>query len=88
MSAVLELIGPLTFETVTPVLARGVTWIKKHKDGCIDFSQVTRTDSAGVALLIEWTRFAKQKNHSLHFIHLPEQLLAIIRVSGLDTILK
>ncbi|MFU8797139.1 MAG: STAS domain-containing protein [Gammaproteobacteria bacterium] len=87
MKNVLHVTGPLTLETVNAELLRGMAWIKQH-DGIIDLQQVTRADSAGVALLIEWIRFAKQQNRSIQFEHLPEQLLTLMRVSGLDILLK
>lgn len=53
----------------------------------IDLSAVERADSAGLALLVEWTRQARQNGQRIRFLNLPEQLLAIARVSGLDTML-
>ena len=49
----------------------------------IDLEGVTRSDSAGLALLVEWLRLAEQQNISLRFHNLPNQLREIARVSDL-----
>jgi phospholipid transport system transporter-binding protein len=49
---------------------------------------VTRADSAGLALLIEFLRTAGHAGNSVHFVNVPEQLLSIARVSGLESILS
>lgn len=53
----------------------------------VDLSGVGRVDSAGVALLLEWVREARAHGRALVFRGMPAQLLAIARVSGVDTIL-
>jgi phospholipid transport system transporter-binding protein len=49
----------------------------------IDLAGVTRSDSAGLALLMEWLRLAKTRNMRLQFHNLPLQLREIARVSDL-----
>ena len=49
----------------------------------IDLAGVTRSDSAGLALLVEWLRLAKTRNTRLQFHNLPSQLRDIARVSDL-----
>lgn len=53
----------------------------------VDLGEVERADSAGLALLIEWTRRARGSGQDIRFTNLPDQMLAIARVSGLDTML-
>jgi phospholipid transport system transporter-binding protein len=53
----------------------------------IDLAGVSRADSAGVALLIEWLREARGRGQDLRFINAPPQMMAIIRVAGLDKLL-
>ena len=53
----------------------------------IDLAGVTRTDSAGLALLLEWMTLASQKELQIHFKNLPDQLRKIAEVSDLDSIL-
>ena len=52
-----------------------------------DLGEVTRTDSAGLALLLEWMTLARKKELQIHFRNLPTQLWKIAKVSDLDGIL-
>jgi len=80
----------LTFETAHEQFGRGQAWIQQQteKDLQIDLSQVTEADSAGVALLIEWMRCAKQKNSTVRFINLSDQFLMMVRANGLENIIS
>jgi phospholipid transport system transporter-binding protein len=53
----------------------------------VDLSGVSRADSAGLALLIDLQRLARQQQCAIRFLHLPEQLSQILRLSELDDIL-
>jgi len=74
-----QLTGELSFATVTQLLTEFTTM-----PAAIDLSQVTRTDSAGLALLIE----LRKRHQSIEFHHLPEQMLTLAKVSGVDEILS
>ena len=65
---------------------RGVQ-MEAGKNLTIDLAKVTRVDSAGLALMIEWLRESERKNLDMTFTNVPEQLLSIARVCGLDEIL-
>lgn len=53
----------------------------------IDLKDVTRTDSAGLALLLEWMTLARKKELQIHFRNLPAQLWDIAKVSDLEGII-
>ena len=53
----------------------------------IDLAEVSRSDSAGVALLVEWLRLARQNSQEIAFINVPPQMQAIIQATGLDEVL-
>jgi len=53
----------------------------------IDLQAVERSDSAGLALLIEWLRVARHLNKTITFRNIPPQMHAIAQVSGLEEIL-
>ncbi|MFP4132090.1 MAG: STAS domain-containing protein [Thiohalospira sp.] len=76
-----RLSGPLTFATV-PELAR-----MEAPGGEVDLGGVTRADSAGLALLLDWLAGARRSAIPLEFHHLPAQLDAIARVSGIVEVL-
>ena len=55
----------------------------------IDLHGVTNTDSAGVALLVDWARQADRVGRGIEFLNAPEQLRAIVGISGLaDALLE
>ncbi|SCZ50561.1 STAS domain-containing protein [Thiohalomonas denitrificans] len=81
--------GELTFETVTDVLKQSDSVFKTGSGALvIDLSGVTRSDSAGVTLLMEWLRRARQADLELHFQQIPEQMRAIARTSGMEPLLQ
>lgn len=53
----------------------------------IDLGGVSRADSAGVALLVEWLCQAKERGQQLRFVNIPAQMTAIINVADLDELL-
>ncbi len=53
----------------------------------IDLSGVSRADSAGVALLVAWTRQQRDHGGTLEFVSIPAQMRAIAAVSGVEEIL-
>ena len=79
--------GELTFSTVTEILAQAQTMFETMTMLNIDFTDVTRSDSAGLALLIDWMRTAKKVSKSITFYNIPQQILAIANASGLDDLL-
>jgi len=80
--------GELDFATVPGVLQhagadmRGIDGIR------VDLKGVTRADSAGLALLVEWLRESERAGVPIRFINVPVQLLSIARVCGLEEILS
>ncbi|MAL97997.1 STAS domain-containing protein [Hydrocarboniclastica marina] len=53
----------------------------------IDLSGVESADSAFMALLLSWIRLCERRGVVLELVAVPEPLLAMARVSGLETIL-
>lgn len=53
----------------------------------LDLSGVARTDSAGVALLMAWTRETRHAGGSLRFVNIPAQIHAIATACGVQSIL-
>jgi phospholipid transport system transporter-binding protein len=76
--------GELCFSTVDQLLLEFNQIVKDAPPKIIDLSEVTHTDSAGLALLIEWLKFDKLIN----FDNIPIQLLSIAAVSGLQDLIN
>lgn len=79
--------GVLSFETVPALWRRSDALLQGVPEVKLDLKRITRTDSAGLALLVEWMRLARQRGIRINFLNIPSQMLAIARVSGLDDIL-
>jgi phospholipid transport system transporter-binding protein len=79
--------GELTFDTVAQLLASSQALLAASPALTIDLAGVQRSDSAGLALLIEWTRSAAARRQAIAFTNIPAQMRALARVSGLDGVL-
>ena len=76
--------GELTFKVIPSFINEGYRLIDAAQDALtIDLSDVTRVDSASLALLIDWVRYAKQHRKSLVFSHLPEKIQQMMKLSNL-----
>ena len=81
------LLGELSFNTVPAIAANFAKMVNNADNVVLDLQGVTRTDSAGLALLIDWMRLAHLKDKHIVFKNMPEQMLAVAKVSELDHIL-
>ena len=54
----------------------------------VDFASVAESDSAGLALVIEWLRLARQRGQRMSFANLPKQLLALARISEVEELIQ
>ncbi|MFA5625899.1 MAG: STAS domain-containing protein [Thiohalomonadaceae bacterium] len=87
-AAGLRVSGDLTFATVTTLLAESrPLFVAGSAPLLVDLSAVAHADSAGLALLIEWSRLARGLGRELHFQTVPPQMQAIASASGLTDFL-
>jgi len=85
---VLSVRGELSFASVTRLLERSRPLLAAAKGQLvIDLAGVDRSDSAGLALLMEWLRMARGLGTNILFRHVPEQMLAIARASDLERLI-
>jgi len=84
MAATQTVTGVLTFDTVSGLYKTSDRWFAGEGEMVIDLAQVTRADSAGLALMVEWLRRAQVAGRSLRFANIPEQMQTLIRVNGLQ----
>ncbi len=80
--------GDLTFATV-PAVVNALRPGMRQGPGVmqVDLAGVGHSDSAGLALLVEWVRQARRHETRLSFRNVPAQMLAIARVTSLQDIL-
>ena len=53
----------------------------------IDFAALGPTDSAGLAVLLDWLAAAKLAGRSLQFLALPQGVVALARISDVEELL-
>ena len=82
-----RVIGSLHFSTVSALLTAGDAAITAGRAAVIDLASVTTSDSAGLALLIEWLSVAKSAGRSLRFENIPSQLNQLARLSEVEELL-
>ena len=82
--------GQLIFNTVSKLLNKIQFLIDETTQDqliIIDCSSLSRMDSAGIALLLDWKREASLVGKNIEFRKLPQQAKAIIRAARLSRIL-
>jgi len=88
---VLLLSGELSFSSVPGVLSDSESLLAGRVGSdmaiTIDLQGVGRSDSAGIALLVEWARNARSQNIAMTFVNMPSQMSALARLSGLEGVL-
>lgn len=76
--------GDLTFSTIDKHTVKNVAFLNTSKHITIDLGRVVCTDSAGLALMIEWIKYTRHHRAQIVFKNIPEQLLNLAKLSGFD----
>jgi phospholipid transport system transporter-binding protein len=85
---VFRLEAPLTFATVPALHGPGLERIDAAATELqFDLQQVAASDSAGLALLVEWLAEARTRQRSLRYLQPPEALLALARLSDVEPLI-
>jgi len=79
--------GELDFDSVAHLWETTGSLFRAEPIHRIDLSGVQRSNSAGVALMVEWLRQARRRQWPLAFVNIPDQMRAIIKVAELETVL-
>jgi len=82
-----SLSGEMSFDTADRILRLSQRQFGGHDVVNVDFSSVTKADSAGLALLLEWKTQARQRQAEIRFTGLPESVVAIARTTEVDHLL-
>jgi len=84
--AVCHISGVLDFETARAALDAVVPTIETTDHLDIDLGGVTRSNSAGLALMIEWLATAERAGHTLAFTSVPDGLRQLAGVCQVEEI--
>lgn len=79
--------GEMSFDTAERILKESEVPFEKHTRIEIDLSGITLSDSAGLALLLEWVTWANHTVREVRFTGLPERVMAIARTTEVDKLL-
>jgi len=79
--------GVLDASTAREVLEQSESRFSQSKDIDIDLGGVGESDSAGLALLIEWLRIARHEEKSIRFANVPAQIEALARISEVEDLI-
>ena len=83
-----ELTGEITFETAERILLASEEPFEQHTRIEVDLAGVTKSDSAGLAPLLEWITWANHTVREIRFLSMPERILAIARTTEVEQLLK
>lgn len=79
--------GELSFDSAELALKKTAKIFVSPTRMVFDLAEISKADSAGLALLLEWLRQAALGGVELRYVNLPRQLLAMAQVVGVDSIL-
>ena len=82
--------GPLTFATARHAQEQGLRSLAgaAGRELEVDCGGITASDSAGLAVLLDWLGVVKRAGRSLRYTHLPPGLLALGRISEVEELLE
>ena len=83
-----KLSGDMSFDTVDWILRDSEEPFSEYAQIEVDLSAVEHTDSAGLALLLEWITWANHTVREIRFIEIPERIVAIAETTEVEKLLK
>ncbi len=83
-----SLSGIMGFRTADQILRESEDLFEEHTRIEVDLKGVTETDSAGLALLLEWITWANHTVREIRFLNTPDKITAIARTTEVEDLLK
>lgn len=80
--------GEMTFDTAERILQQSEEPFEEHTRIEVDLAGVTKSDSAGLALLLEWVTWANHTVREIRFSDMPERIMAIAKTTEVDGLLS
>ena len=82
--------GALTFANAKRARSEGLHALRTSsaRDLEVDCAGIAHSDSAGLAVLLDWMEVMKREGRPLCFANLPSGLLAVARISGVEQMLQ
>lgn len=79
--------GDLNFSNVMSVYTKSLQQFGQWPEVVFDFSQLKSSDSAGLALIIEWIKLSKRLHKTIRFKNLSAEIMSIAKAAGIDGML-
>lgn len=76
--------GKLEFSSVRQAEKAAKPILDFRQDLTIDCTKLEHCDSAGIALLVNWSKSAKLNNTRILFVNFTQQMHQLIRLMGLE----
>jgi phospholipid transport system transporter-binding protein len=82
--------GALNFANARSARSEGLHALRTSsaRDLEVDCGGIAHSDSAGLAVLLDWMAIMKREGRPLCFANLPAGLLAVARISGVEEMLR
>lgn len=77
--------GVLNFDTVPVLMKKAEQLLANQNEISVDLANVTDSNSAGLALLLEMVRITKLQKKSINFENLPEQICIVATAYGIES---
>jgi phospholipid transport system transporter-binding protein len=85
--SIFQISGDLCHQNVMSLHRQSLAYFESTSQLTFDFAGVTSSDSAGLALVIEWIKLAEQHKKPIHIKNLSDGLMSIAVASGLDPLI-
>jgi phospholipid transport system transporter-binding protein len=83
-----SLSGRMTFDTAGQILRESEAPFAEHTRIEVDLAGIDETDSAGLALLLEWITWANHTVREIRFTGMPDKITAIAKTTEVEHLLK
>jgi phospholipid transport system transporter-binding protein len=80
--------GELTFYNVLALYQTSLAFFNHSAEILyFNFAKLTASDSAGLALIIEWIKYARHHQKTIRFQQLSVDLLSLAKAAGIDELI-
>jgi phospholipid transport system transporter-binding protein len=80
--------GDLVFDSAPQLLAAGEAAFGGRSEAEVDLAGVGRVDSAGLALLLEWSLSARGAGRTIRYRNMPDALASLAGISEVSGLLE
>lgn len=77
----------LDFSNTMFIYQKSLSLVEQGAPLVFDFSRLESFNSAGLALVVEWIKLARQLQKPIRFLHLPEVAMELAKAAGMAEML-